>query len=494
MNETGPSLSKSRFLAGLQCPKRLYLEVHHRDLATPPPPATQRIFDTGHEVGRRAQQQFPGGILIDTEYYEKQKALDTTEAAIASGNQVLFEPAFLHDNVFIRIDVLRRNGYNTWDLIEVKSVLTVSETHTIDAAIQRYVTEGAGPSVNRCCIMHLNRDCAFPDLSNLFILEDVTDEVAKLLPSIPSRVAELNSIIAHSSIPDIQIGKHCDSPYTCQFKEYCWQHVAEPSIFNIPRISAKKIDQLVSQGITSIHDIPDDFKLSENQRRHVKVFQNNNPQILWPAIKDQLSTLRYPLHFLDFETQMEAIPRLPELRPFNQFAFQFSMHILSEDGNLDHFEYLHRDTSDPRMPLAKALIDTVDPTGTVIAYNAGFEKRVIENLAKAVPSLRNALYPLRNRFFDLLPIFRDFYFHPAFGGSNSIKDVLPVLVPDLSYSNLDVHGGDEAQLAWAELISTDDDSNRLQLAISLLVYCKLDTLAMVRLYQTLQRDLALHDS
>jgi hypothetical protein len=181
MNDTGPSLSKSRFLAG---PKRLYLEVHHRDLATPPPPATQRIFDTGHEVGRRAQQQFPGGILIDTEYYEKQKALDTTDSAIASGNQVLFEPAFLHDNVFIRIDVLRRNGNNTWDLIEVKSVLTVSETHTIDAAIQRYVTEGAGLSVNRCYIMHLNRDCAFPDLSNLFILQDVADEAAKILPSI----------------------------------------------------------------------------------------------------------------------------------------------------------------------------------------------------------------------------------------------------------------------------------------------------------------------
>jgi hypothetical protein len=493
MPATKPSLSKSRFLAGRQCVKRLYLEVHHRDLATPTPPATQRIFNTGHEVGHRAQQQFPGGILIDAEYYEKQKALDTTETAIASGKNALFEPAFLFDNVFIRVDVLRPSG-TTWDLIEVKSVLTVSETHVIDAAVQRYVTEGAGLTINRCFIMHLRRDCTFPDLSNLFILDDVTAQVAKLLPSIPGQVAAFNQIIARTEIPDIPIGKHCDSPYGCQFKEHCWQHVTEPSIFIIPRISAKKIDQLVSQGITSIHDIFDDFKLSENQRRHVDVFKNNRPQILWPAIRDQLTTLKFPLHFLDFETEMSPIPRLPGLRPFNQYPFQFSLHILHEDGNLDHFEYLQRDASDPREPLAKALLDTIDPSGTIIAYNASFEIRVIGNLAWRIPSLRQSLYRLRDRFFDLLPIFRDYYFHPGFLGSNSIKDVLPILVPDLSYSNLDVHGGDEAQLAWAELITTDDDSRRLQLAASLLAYCRLDTLAMVRLYQTLQRDLEQYGS
>jgi hypothetical protein len=494
MPNTKPSLSKSRFLAGLQCTKRLYLEVHHRDLATPTPPATQRIFNTGHEVGERAQLQFPGGILIDAEYYEKQKALDTTTEAIASGKNALFEPAFLFNNVFIRIDILRPTGDSSWDLIEVKSVLTVSETHIIDATVQRYVTEGAGLTINKCYIMHLNRDCTFPDLSNLFILGDVTPQVAKLLPSIPDQVAEFYQIIARTETPNIPIGKHCDSPYTCQFREHCWQHVTEPSIFSIPRISAKKIDMLISQGITSIHDTPDDFKLSENQQRHVDVFKNNRPQILWPAIRDQLATLQYPLHFLDFETQMEAIPRLPGLRPFNQYPFQFSLHILHEDGNLDHFEYLHRDASDPREPLAKALIDTIDPSGTIMAYNASFEIRVIGNLAWRIPSLRHSLYRLRDRFFDLLPIFRDYYFHPGFLGSNSIKDVLPVLVPDLSYSNLEVHDGGDAQLAWDEIITTDDKSRRIELAASLLAYCRLDTLAMVRLYKSLQNGSSIKDT
>ena len=494
MPETGPSLSKSRFLSGLQCSKRLYLEVHNRDLASPTPPATQRIFNTGHEVGRLAQQQFPDGILIEAEYYEKEKALDTTKAAIGLGKTAFFEPAFLHDNVFIRIDILRPNGNNTWDLIEVKSVLKVSDTHVIDAAIQRYVVEGAGLTLNKCFVMHLNRDCGYPNFENLFVLDDVTDQVSEILPSIPNQVAALNHVIMESETPCISIGKHCDSPYTCQFKEYCWQHVTEPSIFNIPRIGAKKINQLVSQGITSIHDIPEDFSLSENQQRHVEVFRLNKPQILWPAIRDQLATLQYPLHFLDFETQMEAIPRLPGLRPFNQYPFQFSLHILTEDGTLDHFDYLHRDTSDPRPPLAQALLGCIDPSGTIIAYNAGFEKSVIANLARAVPSPRNDPYPLRNRFFDLLPIFRDYYFHPAFHGSSSIKDVLPVLVPDLSYSDLSVHGGNEAQLAWAELIITDDESKRIELVASLLAYCKLDTLAMVRIYQSLQKELSISDT
>ena len=441
----------------------------------------------GHEVGTRAQQQYPDGLPVDAEYYEKQKALHTTTEAVASGKNALFEPAFLHDNVFIRIDILRPNDNASWDLIEVKSVLTVSDTHIIDAAVQRYVAEGAGLAINKCFIMHLNRDCTFPDLSNLFTLDDVTLQVATLLLSIPDQVAELNQIIARSETPDIPIGKHCDSPYTCQFKEHCWQHVTEPSIFNIPRISAKKINQLVSKGIASIHDIPDDFKLSENQQRHVDVFKNNRPQILWPAIRDQLSTLQQPLHFLDFETQMEAIPRLPGLRPFNQYPFQFSLHILYEDGNLEHFEYLHRDASDPRVPLAEALLDTVDSIGTIIAYNAGFEKSVISSLARAVPSLRQELHQFRNRFFDLLPIFRDYYSHPDFHGSSSIKDVLPVIVPDLSYSDLEVHGGNEAQLAWSELITTDDESKRLELAESLRAYCDLDTFAMVRLYQFLEK-------
>ncbi|GAH48601.1 unnamed protein product, partial [marine sediment metagenome] len=275
----------------------------------------------------------------------------------------------------------------------------------------------AGIAINHCFVMHLNRACTYPNLQNLFVLDDVTDKVTKILPSVPDQVTELNRIIAEKETPDIPIGKHCDSPYTCQFKEYCWQNVTEPSIFSIPRISAKKIDMLILQDITSIRDIPENFKLSENQRRHIEVFRNNKPQILWPAIQDQLETLQYPLHFLDFEMQMDVIPRLAGLRPFSQYPFQFSLHILHEDGTVDHFDYLHRDTTDPRAPLAKALLDCLDATGTIIAYNAGSEKRAIAHLAKAIFSYRQNLYLLRKRFFDLLPIFRDYYFHPDFRGS-----------------------------------------------------------------------------
>ena len=177
----------------------------------------------------------------------------------------------------------------------------------------------------------------------------------------------------------------------------------------------------------------------------------------------------------------------PGSAPFSQYPFQFSLHLLHDNGDLDHFAYLHSDTSDPRTPLAEALVDRVGPSGTIIAYNTAFEKSVISNLAKAIPSLTEDLGPLLKRFFDLLPIFRNYYIHPAFHGSSSIKNVLPVLVPGLSYSELDISHGSSAQVAWAELTGTDDEAKRSELTAALLAYCELDTLAMVRIYQALQK-------
>jgi hypothetical protein len=302
-------------------------------------------------------------------------ALGATEAAMASGNRALFEPAFLHENVFIRIDILRPN-------------------------------------------------------------DDATDEIAALLPSIPGQVSVLNSIIRGSHTPNVQIGRQCESPYTCQFKEHCWRHVTEPSIFTIPRVGEAKIDQLVSQGTTSIFDIPEDFHLSDNQRSYVEMLSET---------KSLLCTTR----FISLTSRPRRKPcrGYPGSAPFSQYPFQFSLHLLHDNGDLDHFAYLHSDTSDPRTPLAEALVDRVGPSGTIIAYNTAFEKSVISNLAKAIPSLTEDLGPLLKRFFDLLPIFRNYYIHPAFHGSSSIKNVLPVLVPDLSYSELNISEGSSAQVA-----------------------------------------------
>ncbi len=181
----------------------------------------------------------------------------------------------------------------------------------------------------------------------------------------------------------------------------------------------------------------------------------------------------------------DPVPRLEGLGPYHQYPFQFSLHVMAANGDIKHLEYLHPDTSDPRRPLMEALIRAIGSDGTIVTYNAPFEQRVIRDLSRRFPEHRRQLLNYLDRFFDLLTIFRDHYFDPVFGGSNSIKNVLPVLVPELSYATLEVQSGDLAQLAWKEMLSTSDESKRLALAESLKRYCELDTWAMVRLYQEL---------
>ncbi len=447
------ALSKSRFVAGRQCIKRLYLETHHRDLAAEPSAAQQRIFDTGHRVGELACQEYPSGVLIEAGYNAIDKALADTEAALEAGERTLFEPAFLFRGVLVRVDILTRNEDETWDIIEVKSTTKVSDTHLADVAVQRYVISGSGLTVRGCYVMHLNRGCRYPDLSDLFTRSEVTQTVEVAFPDIAEQVEEFTRVLLEPAAPDISIGTHCTSPYTCPFKDHCWSEVTEPSIFSIPRLNAIK---------------------------------TREPRALWPAIAAELGELEYPMYFLDFETNAEAVPRLDDLGPYSPYPFQYSLHILHEGGELEHCEYLHTDRNDPRRPLAEHLLSDIGSEGSLIAYNASFEKRVISSLAMTFPPYRKELRNFASRFFDLLPVFRDLYIDPAFGGSASIKRVLPVVVPELSYAGLDVQSGDVAQSAWWEMIETKDEARRGALAESLRAYCALDTLAMVRLYQRLK--------
>ena len=481
------SLSKSRFINGLQCTKRLYLETYHRDLASPPTPSQQRIFDTGHTVGELACNRFPEGTLVAGDFRQPEKALAHTRELLHQEAPVLFEPAFLFDGIFVRVDILQQRTDDTWNIIEVKSTTKVSDTHIADAAVQTYVTENSGLTVTGTYIMHLNRSCRYPNLENLFEIEEITEAARFLWPDLRPKITAFHHILCQDTPPDIPIGRHCIKPYECPFKSHCWQHVKEPSVFSVPRISAQKIETLTAKGIYSLYDIPEDFPLSANQRRYVGLFHHNKPQILWPAIKDELHTLSYPLYFLDFETQMDAVPRLPGLRPYDQYPFQYSLHTLQDNGALTHSEYLHVEDTDPRGPLDEQLCRDIGPEGTIIAFNDSFEKRVIKDLSFIAPEYRTQLRSMLERFFDLMKIFRDYYFHPAFGGSNSIKAILPVLVPDLSYKDLHIQNGGSAQVAWEHFLAEEDQSKRLALETGLKDYCRLDTLAMVRLFQHLQQ-------
>jgi hypothetical protein len=450
--------------------------------------AKERIFSQGHQVGIIARERFPGGILINEDPIKWQAAIVETRAALATEATTFFEPCFFFDDTIARADILIRNDDSSFDLIEVKSTTHYKEEHVWDLAVQTYVYEGAGLCINHAFLMHLNPDCRFPDLSNLFTIDDLTKEMRKYIGEVPSNLTTFKAILASDSEPSIRLGSHCSKPNECSFFGYCaklWK-LPEISVFNIPQLSAEKRDALIERDYLDLHKLPKDADIGSKGETFVRLFLSGSKLIDQAGIYTWLSGLTFPLYFLDFETDGPAIPRLQGLGPFGIIPFQFSLHILYADGNLVETEgFLHTDQFDPRPQIAYALVDQIGPVGSIIAYNASFEKRVISELSVFLPELAQPLQALLPRFADLLDVFRKYYIDPAFKGSNSIKAILPVLCPDLSYNTLDVRNGEDAQAIWNQLISCDDVEKKARIVQSLRDYCRLDTLAMVRIYQVL---------
>jgi hypothetical protein len=476
------SLNKTNFMSGLQCSKRLWLQVKDPSKQPKLTKSQQRIINQGIEVGLYARKQFPNGLLI---YGEGAEAIQKTQQALQSGSTCLFEAAFLFDDVFIRCDILQQTTTGTWDLIEVKSSGKVKDEHIQDLAIQKYVLLGHGLEVARTQLMHINtQSCFYPDLSNLFAIEDITPQVEQVLSSVPTQIEKLQQILAADE-PAILLGKHCKNPNPCPFQSHCWQEVPEASIFTIPRLSEQKLNELLQQSILSIFDVPEKLKLTDNQRIYVDSVVNTNPYINHQAIYTALSNLDYPLHFFDVETHNPAVPRFDNLKPYEQFLFQYSCHILHADGSLTHHEYLHTDPSDPRSAIARSLTTHIGLTGSVIVYHMSFESSRLKKLAEDLPEHAAHLESIVTRLWDQEEIFKKHYRHPDFHGSTSIKKVLPILVPTLSYNDLAVKRGDEAQTIWDAILTTANEQEKNQMIADLKAYCQLDTLAMVEIHRKL---------
>ena len=479
------NLSKSKYQSGLQCKKKLWLEINDREKASPLSKAVERIFEQGTEVGIEARKRFPGGLLIEYDRTNPSSSVDKTQEAIKDGAEVLFEGAFIFDDVLVLADVLLKNNDNSWDFIEVKSTTKVKAQHIPDLAIQKYVIEGAGLIINKTNLMYLNSRCVYPNFDNLFVIEDVSQQVADLSESVPNNVMGFKEVISEEAEPDTAIGPQCNDPYECSFKEYCWEFAGNRAVFDIPGLNKNKKVILQDKGILTLEQLPKDFPLSDTQWDYVHRILNKDTYIDIEGIREKLNELEYPIHFLDFETYNPAIPYFDGMSPYNQFPFQYSCHVLGENGELDHYEYLHTENTDPRKPLAEMLLSSISGAGSVVAYFAGFEKSILENLCECFPEYSAKLQSIIDRLWDQLIIFKYHYKHYAFGGTNSLKSVLPVVVPELSYEDLEVQGGTDAQAVWDEMINTDDEKQKERMIKELKEYCRMDTLAMVEIHKKL---------
>jgi hypothetical protein len=478
-------LTKSKYLSGLQCVKRLWIEEYAPELLGVTSSTQSQRFVQGSEVGRLARSCFPQGKLIKAAGHA---AVAATQAAIAKGEHCLFEAAFVHDDIFVRCDILWRGPDGVWTLVEVKSSTKVKGYHLHDLAVQQWVLAGAGIQVGRVQVMHIdNRSCIYPNLDALFATVDVTRSVARLVARVPKIVRGLRQKLAQHAMPDVPIGTHCFAPFPCPARSHCWHDVPQHSIFTIPRLSPRKLAALLKLGVLRVQDVPASFPLSTSQRAYIGRVVSGQAEINYGRIAQRLAMLDYPLYFLDFETYAYAIPRFEGMRPYQQLPFQYSLHVLEADGTLRHAEYLHTTGDDPRPALVQQLVQDVGLVGSVVVYNARFERGVLHELVRMMPAQKRALGSMITRLWDQLDVFRTDYLDPAFEGSNSIKRVLPVLAPHLSYDDLTVQRGDQAQAIWQLLLKADDPTERARLARELLAYCHRDTLAMTAIHEALVR-------
>jgi len=484
-----PRLSKSRFQAGLQCPKRLWLECHHPELADPIDEAKQAVFDTGHRVGELARMRFPGGVLVSEDHTQSRAARETTARLLGEGASCLYEPAFGYDAVLVRVDILRQSEDGCWQLVEVKSSSQLKPENISDAAIQTYVLRGAGLPVGPTYLMHLNRDYVCPggryDLEQLFILEDVTAQVEAYLPLIPALLSEMKTMLA-GDCPKVRIGRHCANPYDCQFAGHCHDFLPEFPVTDIPYLSDDLLAELLEQGIYSVRDVPLSHPgLSPNQRTVCRVIQSGAPYF-GEGLAAELAGLEFPLRFLDFETVMPALPLYVGTRPYQTIPVQWSCHTLHKDGTLEHHEFLHRERTDPRPSLTEGLLAILSGPGTVVAYT-GYEGTVLKGLAESQPQWAEEIADVQARLFDLHRVISQHVCHPDFHGRTSLKCVLPALVEDLSYEGLAVASGEVATLRYEEAVWGDlPEPERKAIFQDLLEYCGTDTLALVRLFEELK--------
>lgn len=491
MSEKPIRISKSQYIKGMQCLKALWLYRHRSDLAPEVSERQQNIFDTGHEIGRYAQQYFKGGIEIREEYYEIDKAIQSTEQAIKDGYRTIFEAtACSEDNAFSRIDVLNKGREDdAWDLIEVKGSTKVKDYHIDDTSLQRYAFTGAGYKIRKSYLMHVNRQYVRKsalDLKKLFELSDITEQVIHRMENVPKQLKGFFTAIRKSSEPNIDIGDHCFDPFECDYIGYCWKHVPDYSVYDIFR--GRKLEQLISMGILDPRDIPEGFDMTDRERIEVRAYQSGDIYVDKAAISEFLDPLTYPLYYLDFETMMPAIPMFADTRPYQQIPFQFSIHIQNEkNGSLKHIEFLHTENSDPRLNLIQKLISACGGNGAVIVYNRGFEARIINELGAAFPDYKDPLDNLKNRMVDLLIPFRSrFLYHPDMAGSASIKSVLPAFCPDMNYNDLEITDGATASLRYLQCIKgIVNEKEKKRIFEELKKYCGLDTLAEVRLLSVL---------
>jgi len=506
-----PHLTKSKYISGLQCHRKLWLECHQPTKFLPSEPGS--AIDIGNKIGRHALEIFPGGVEVTSKAFEHQKAVDHTKELMANQDvTAIFEAAFELDQIRTRVDILERLPRNKWGIREVKSSQSVKSYHIDDVAIQYHVLAGCGLKVTSVEVVHVNNEFILGnnkkiDWNCFFLREEVLDTVKLKQNEVKKNLNIQKRILTHTSAPSVDpYRKQCSTPFMCDNWADCTQKKPEDWVQNLYRINSHTVQELKNDGIEAIRDLPKKFKLSSIQKIQSRVITTNK-EFISEELGDALSDFGFPAFYLDFEYIQPLIPKFSGSRVGERLPFQWSIHRVESALELSklkmkeepkfHREYLANGADDFREECAEKLLEVLGgKKDTIIVYFAGAEKGAIESLADSVPKLSKDLAVLIPRLRDLLVVVRSHTCLPNFFSKDrpsgtstySIKNVVTPLAPDFSYGDLDgLSGGMEAAAAFYRIMEQEyqEGESEETLRKELLMYCRFDTLAMVKVHQAL---------
>jgi len=486
-------ISKSSFIRGCQCHKSLYLHKYHDELRDPLSEAKEAIFASGTSIGELAQQLFPNGINMRTAFGQDiQGAVAHTATLMAKNTDIIYEAAFSSNSLLAYVDILVRDG-NSWKIYEVKGSTKVSDTYIWDCAFQYHLLSLCGLNISDVFVVHINNKYVRQgtlDVKELFKTVSVFDKVKAIQNDVAENILLQFNVLNTKTTPAIDIGLQCNAPYPCDFMGHCWKHIPENSVFEISNLRAHKKMALYNSGILSIKDIPDSFKLGKSQKIQVDGVKYNSSHLDKSAVKKFINELEYPLYFMDFETMMPAIPMFNKSCPYQQIPFQYSLHYIdSKETEPLHKEFLAEaiEGKDPREDFILHLLADTEKSGQILVYNQTFEMRMLRELAKDFPLYNVEIHRLIDRIVDLMfPFQKKYIYRPRMKGSHSIKSVLPAMIENISYKDLEIGDGGTAMRTFEQLYHVKDQQAVKKIRHNLLEYCKLDTYAMVLILKKIE--------
>jgi hypothetical protein len=440
------ALSKTRYMYGVQCPKLMWKKANEPPVSLSK--VAQQRIRTGYKIEEYAYTLFPTATLVSTEKMDFYEALRKTKPLLARQAVTLLQPVFASDGINCKPDILKKSP-SGWELFEVKSTAHIEPRHIQDLSFQHYCLGKCGIRVSRCFVVHPNTNYVrfgSIDPQKFLSVDDVTSQVDQEAPNVPLNIYALEQFLSCKKCPHCEAGTQCKKPTQCDYYTQCNSKAVTP--------------------------------------------EGSRPEIAHDAIETFISSVDYPVYYLDFETSQPAIPKFDGTRPYQQIPFQYSLHIVKEPGTRpEQYSFLINDRRDPRPYIAKTLLSALGDKGTIVAWHQSFEKRVIAELSDAFPEYTEQLKGLLQRFLDLrTPFQKRLYYDPAFHNSSSLKVVLPLLCPDLTYNNLALKTGEDALALYQDFLDEITPQEEWEKnKAGLVEYCGLDTLGMVRIMDYLKR-------